>query len=409
MPAPRRDQTPALCQLAAPERPLTSMGPPDLGSGTSPAALPMAPPGLAAPLASPMATIGVPREIKRDEQRVALTPDGVRAGLGAGISDADYEAAGARLVSCEEAWAAHLVVKVKEPQPEEFGYLRPDLVLFTYLHLAAYPEVGRALLEAGTTALAYETVQLDDGSLPLLAPMSEIAGRIAAQVGAHLLEKPHGGRGILMGGCTGVRPARVVVLGAGTVGWNAARIAAAMDAEVFLLDRSPQRLRRLEADRRGRLVSLVSSRALLERLVPAADLLIGAVLLPGGRAPTLVDEPLVQRMRPGSVIVDVAIDQGGCIATSRETTHTSPTVGIHGVQHYAVGNMPGAVPFTSTEALVSVTLPYILVMAGRGLSEAVTDRPELLSGLNTVDGAVCHPGVAKALGLAPRHPMACLR
>lgn len=370
-----------------------------------------------------MASIGVPKEIKRDEQRVALTPDGARelvshgmevrveqgAGLGAGITDADYTEAGTRIVSREEAWAAHLVVKVKEPQPEEFGFLRRDLVLFTYLHLAAYTEVGQALLEAGTTALAYETVQLDDGSLPLLAPMSEIAGRLAAQVGAHLLEQPHGGRGILMGGCTGVRPARVVVLGAGTVGWNAARVAAAMDAEVFLLDRSPQKLRSLEADRRGRLVSLVSSKGLIERLIPGADLVIGAVLTPGGRAPTLVEEALVQQMRPRSVIVDVAIDQGGCIATSRETTHTNPTVQIHGVQHYAVGNMPGAVPFTSTEALVSVTLPYILVMAGRGLTEAVTDRPELLSGLNTVDGAVCHPGVAKALGVAPRHPMACLR
>jgi alanine dehydrogenase len=383
----------------------------------------MADTGLTAPFTSPMASIGVPKEIKRDEQRVALTPDGARelvshgmevrvqqgAGLGAGISDADYAEAGARIVGREEAWAAHLVVKVKEPQPEEFGFLRRDLVLFTYLHLAAYTEVGQALLEAGTTAVAYETVQLDDGSLPLLAPMSEIAGRIAAQVGAHLLEKPHGGRGILMGGCTGVRPARVVVLGAGSVGWNAARIAAAMDAEVFLLDRSPQKLRSLEADRRGRLVSLVSSKGLIERLVPGADLVIGAVLTPGGRAPTLVGESLVQQMRPGSVIVDVAIDQGGCIATSRETTHTNPTLEIHGVQHYAVGNMPGAVPFTSTEALVSVTLPYILVMAGRGLSEAVTDRPELLSGLNTVDGSVCHPGVAKALGVSPRHPMACLR
>ncbi len=379
--------------------------------------------GLAAPHASPMATIGVPTEIKPDEQRVAITPDGVRelvsqgmevrvqagAGAGAGLSDADYSAAGARLVDREEAWAAHLVVKVKEPQPEEFAFLRPDLVLFTYLHLAAYPEVGKALLAAGTTAVAYETVQLEDGSLPLLAPMSEIAGRLAAQVGAHLLEKPHGGRGILMGGCTGVRPARVVVLGAGIVGWNAARVAAAMDAEVFLLDRSPQKLRSLEADRRGRLVSLVSSSGLIERLVPGADLLIGAVLLPGGRAPRLVSAELVQRMKPGSVIVDVAIDQGGCIATSRETTHTDPVHCIHGVQHYAVGNMPGAVPFTSTEALMSVTLPYILVMAGRGLSEAVTDRPELLSGLNTVAGAVCHPGVAKALGLASRHPMACLR
>ncbi|MCX5951543.1 MAG: alanine dehydrogenase [Cyanobacteria bacterium] len=377
----------------------------------------------AAQLAAPMASIGVPAEIKQDEQRVALTPDGIRelvslgmevrvqegAGLGAGISDDDFAASGARLVSCEEAWGAHLVVKVKEPQPQEFAYLRPDLVLFTYLHLAAYPDVGRALLEAGTTAVAYETVQLEDGSLPLLAPMSEIAGRLAAQVGARLLEKPQGGRGLLIGGCTGVRPANVVVIGAGTVGWHAARIAAAMDAQVYLLDRSPQRLRELDADRRGRLVTLVSNDALIERLVPDADLLIGAVLLPGGRAPTLVSEELVQRMGAGSVIVDVAIDQGGCIATSRETTHTNPVVTIHGVQHYAVGNMPGAVPFTSTEALVSVTLPYIQVMAGRGLSEAVIDRPELLSGLNTVDGSVCHPGVAKALDVAPRHPMACLR
>ena len=373
--------------------------------------------------AAPIASIGVPTEIKRDEQRVALTPDGVSelvsnglevrvqtgAGTGAGISDESYAAVGARLVSCEEAWAAHLVVKVKEPQRQEFGFLRRDLVLFTYLHLAAYPDVGRALLEAGTTGVAYETVQLDNGNLPLLAPMSEIAGRLAAQVGAHLLEKPHGGRGVLIGGCTGVRPARVVVLGGGTVGWNAARLAAAMDAEVLLLDHSPQRLRTLESDRRGRMTGLVSSRTLIERLVPSADLLIGAVLTPGGRAPTLVDEDLVRRMKPGSVIVDVAIDQGGCIATSRETTHTDPVVTIHGVQHYAVGNMPGAVPFTSTEALMSVTLPYIVGIAGRGLLEAVTERPELLSGLNTVDGAVCHPGVAKALGVPTRHPMACLR
>ena len=371
---------------------------------------------------APIASIGVPREIKPDERRVALTPDAVRelvshglqvrieqgAGQGAGISDAAFEAAGATLVNCSDAWAAHLVVKVKEPQSEEFGYLRPDLVLFTYLHLAAYPAVGEALLQAGTTSIAYETVQLADGSLPLLAPMSEIAGRLAAQVGAHLLEQPHGGRGVLIGGCTGVRPARVVVLGAGSVGWNAARLAAAMDAEVFLLDLSPERLRRLESQRQGRLVSLVSSRGLLERLVPSADLLIGAVLLPGDRAPTLVEEELVSRMQPGSVIVDVAIDQGGCIATSRETTHTDPVVTIHGVQHYAVGNMPGAVPFTSTEALVSVTLPYVLAVAGRGLVEAVTERPELVSGLNTVGGAVCHPGVAKALGVPTRHPMACL-
>lgn len=374
-------------------------------------------------LSAPMASIGVPKEIKLDEQRVALTPDAVRelvsqglevrietgAGAGAGIGDDAFAAAGAQLVGRDEAWGAHLVVKVKEPQAEEFAYLRQDMVLFTYLHLAAYPNVGEALLDAGTAAIAYETVQLENGSLPLLAPMSEIAGRLAAQVGAHLLEKPHGGRGVLMGGCTGVQPARVVVLGAGTVGWNAARIAAAMDAEVLLLDRSPQRLRSLEADRRGRLMSVVSSRGLLERLIPTADLVIGAVLTPGGRAPTLVDEAMVKQMRPGSVIVDVAIDQGGCIATSRETTHRDPTVSIHDVQHYAVGNMPGAVPFTSTEALVSVTLPYILGIAGRGLEVAVTERPELLSGLNTVQGSVCHPGVAKALGVAPRHPMACLR
>ncbi len=370
-----------------------------------------------------MATIGVPTEIKVDEQRVALTPDAVKelvthglevriqygAGAGAGIDDDAFASAGAQMVDRDQAWGAHLVVKVKEPQPEEFRFLRQDMVLLTYLHLAAYPEVGEALLEAGTTGVAYETVQLENGSLPLLAPMSEIAGRLAAQVGARLLERPQGGRGVLIGGCTGVQPARVVVLGAGTVGWNAARLAAAMDAEVMLLDRSPERLRSLDAFRRGRLMSLVSSRGLLERLIPTADLLIGAVLTPGGRAPTLIDEAMVQGMKPGSAIVDVAIDQGGCISTSKETTHTNPTVTIHGIQHYAVGNMPGAVPFTSTEALVSVTLPYILGIAGRGLEEAVTERPELLSGLNTVQGSVCHPGVAKALDVPPRHPMACLR
>jgi alanine dehydrogenase len=370
----------------------------------------------------PIRSIGVPREIKRDERRVALTPDAVRelrhlgtrvlieagAGIGAGMSDQAFAAAGAELVGREQAWDADLVVKVKEPQAEEFPLLRPDLVLFTYLHLAAYPRVGEALLAAGTTAIAYETVQLDDGSLPLLAPMSEIAGRLAAQVGARLLESPQGGRGVLIGGCTGVAPARVVVIGAGSVGWTAARLAAALDAEVLLLDLSPERLRQLEPLRQGRLIPLVSSRSLLERVVPTADLLIGAVLLPGDRAPTLVDEALVQQMRPGSVIVDVAIDQGGCIATSRETSHTDPVRTIHGVQHYAVGNMPGAVPFTATEALVSVTLPYIQAIASRGLVDAITARPELTSGLNTIGGAVCHPAVAKVLGLEARHPMACL-
>ena len=371
---------------------------------------------------SSTASVGIPREIKRDERRVALTPDAARdltrhglqvwvergAGEEAGLADEDFAAAGALMVDAATAWSAQVVVKVKEPQPEEYGFLRQGLVLFTYLHLAGYPAVARALMEAKVTAVAYETVQLEDGSLPLLSPMSEIAGRLATQVGASLLEKPHGGPGILIGGCTGVQPARVVVLGAGTVGWSAARIAAAMDAEVFLLDRSPGRLRQLEAERRGRIVSLVSNQTTIERLVPTAHLLIGAVLTPGGRAPTLVDEHLVQRMTPGAVIVDVAIDQGGCVATSRETSHTDPVRTVHGVGHYAVGNMPGAVPRTATQALVSVTLPYIQAIAGRGVREAVTGKPELLGGLNTADGAICHPLVAQALGLEPRHPMACL-
>ncbi len=373
-------------------------------------------------LSAPISSIGIPKEIKSDELRVAITPDGVKelvtqglevrvqseAGKGVGISDNSFAEAGATIVDRDGAWSAHLVVKVKEPQEEEYKLLREDMVLLTYLHLAAYPKVGEALLKARTTSIGYETVQMEDGTLPLLAPMSEIAGRLAAQVGSHLLEKPHGGRGILIGGCTGVRPARVIVLGAGTVGWNAARLAAAMDAEVMLLDRSPERLRKLEAHRRGRLESIVSSRGLLERLIPSADLVIGAVLTPGDRAPTLVDKSMVTKMKPNSVIVDVSIDQGGCIATSIETTHTKPTINIEGIQHYAVSNMPGAVPFTSTEALVSVTLPYILCIAGRGLEGSLTERPEIVSGLNTIGGSICHPGVAKAIGAQPRHPMACL-
>ena len=369
------------------------------------------------------ASVGVPREVKQDERRVALTPDAAKeltghglqvwvergAGKEAGLADEDFAATGAVLVDTATAWSANMVVKVKEPQPEEYGFLREDLVLFTYLHLAGYPAVAQALTEAKVTAVAYETVQLEDGSLPLLAPMSEIAGRLATQVGARLLEKPHGGRGVLIGGCTGVQPARVVVLGAGAVGWSAARVAAGMDAEVVLLDRSSARLRQLEAERHGRTVSLISSGTTIERLVPTADLLIGAVLTPGGRAPTLVDEALVKRMNPGSVVVDVAIDQGGCIATSRETVHTDPVRIVHGVVHYAVGNMPGAVPRTATQALVSVTLPYIQAIADRGLKKAVTENPELLGGLNTAGGAICHPAVAKALGLEHRHPMACLR
>ncbi len=374
-------------------------------------------------LSAPIASIGIPKEIKSDELRVAITPDGVRelvtqglevrvqteAGKGVGIEDKAFANAGAKIVDRERAWGAHLVVKVKEPQPEEYSLLREDMVLFTYLHLAANLKVCEALLDAKTTSIGYETVQMQNGSLPLLAPMSEIAGRLAAQVGSHFLERPNGGRGILLGGCTGVQPARVVVIGAGTVGWNAAKLAAAMDAEVMLLDRSPERLRKLDSSHRGRLTSIVSSRGLLERLIPTADLVIGAVLTPGGRAPTLIDENMVMQMRSKSVIVDVSIDQGGCIATSVETTLKDPTVNIHEVQHYAVSNMPGSVPFTSTEALSSVTLPYILGIAGRGLESAVTDKPEIVSGLNTIGGSICHPSVAKSLGLHPRHPMACLQ
>ncbi len=377
---------------------------------------------LSSVLSAPISSIGIPKEIKSDELRVAITPDGVRelvsqglevrvqteAGKGVGIEDKVFSDAGAKIVSREGAWAAHLIVKVKAPQPEEYKLLREDMVLFTYLHLAANLSVCEALLSARTTSIGYETVQMPNGSLPLLAPMSEIAGRLAAQVGAHFLERPNGGRGVLLGGCTGVQPARVVVLGAGTVGWNAAQLATAMGAEVLLLDRSPERLRKLDSSNRGRLSSIVSSRGLLERLMPTADLIIGAVLTPGGRAPTLIDENMVKQMKSRSVIVDVAIDQGGCISTSVETTLKKPTVNIHNVQHYAVSNMPGAVPFTSTEALSSVTLPYILGIAGRGLEAAVTDKPEIVSGLNTIGGSICHPSVAKALGLNSRHPMACL-
>ncbi len=373
-------------------------------------------------LSAPISSIGIPKEIKSDELRVAITPDGVKelvsqglevrieteAGKGVGIEDSAFSIAGAKIVNRKEAWGAHLIVKVKEPQPEEYELLREDMVLFTYLHLAANSEVCEALLSAKATSIGYETVQIPNGSLPLLAPMSEIAGRLAAQVGSHFLERPHGGRGILLGGCTGVQPARVVVLGAGTVGWNAAKLAAAMGAEVMLLDRSPERLRKLESSHKGRLTSIVSSRGLLERLIPTADLVIGAVLNPGGRAPTLIDEAMVKQMKSKSVIVDVAIDQGGCISTSVETTLKEPTVNIHDIQHYAVSNMPGAVPFTSTEALSSVTLPYIIAIAGRGLEAAITDKPEIISGLNTIGGSICHPSVAKSLGRHPRHPMACL-
>ena len=356
-------------------------------------------------------TIGVPRETKTSESRVALTPDGVRelvrhevavrietgAGLGSSITDDAYRGAGAEIVpTAADAWAQATVVKVKEPQPDELRYLRPDLTLFTYLHLAAYPEVAEALLAARTTAIAYETVQVAGGALPLLAPMSEIAGRLAPQLGARFLERPQGGRGILLAGAPGVRPGRVVVIGAGNVGWSAARIAAGMGAEVQLLDRDLERLRLVDRTDQGRIETVASNVGAVERAVAEADLLIGAVLVAGGRAPVVVTEDMVRTMAPGSVIVDVAVDQGGCVATTTETTHLDPVRELHGVLHYGVGNMPGAVPHTSTYALTNATLPYVRAVA-TGAVAAAAD-PALALGFCCVDGNITNPVVAAALG-----------
>jgi alanine dehydrogenase len=356
--------------------------------------------------------VGVPRETKSGEHRVAITPDGVAelahhgvsvlveagAGEGAAIPDEEYRAAGATTGSADEVWSrAAMVLKVKEPQPEEFAHLRPGLVLFTYLHLAAYPEVAAALVNHGVTGVAYETVQAADGSLPLLAPMSEVAGRMATQVGAHFLEREHGGRGVLLGGVPGVRPARVVVLGAGNVGWNSAWIAQGMEAEVLLLDRNTDRLRWVDQIHQGRIVTLASNRGAVARAVADADLVIGAVLVPAGRAPVVVTEDMVRTMKLGAVIVDVAVDQGGCIETTHETSHDAPVYERHGVIHYAVGNMPAAVPFTSTYALTNATLPHAVTLATRGPAGAAGD-PMLRSGINTAGGGVVHPTVATALG-----------
>jgi alanine dehydrogenase len=359
-------------------------------------------------------TVGVPKEIKTAEHRVALTPDGVRelersgvpvfveagAGVDSAIPDADYAAAGATIVpTAADAWSQQLVVKVKEPQASEFVHLRPDLTLFTYLHLAAYPDVAKALLASGTTGIAYETVQAADGSLPLLAPMSEVAGRIATQVGAHYLERHNGGRGVLLGGAPGVRPARVVVLGAGNVGWNAAWIAAGMEAEVWLLDKNLDRLRFVDQIHRGRITTMASNHGAVERSVADADLLIGAVLVAGGRAPVVVTDDMVRGMKAGAVIVDVAVDQGGCVETTHETTHNDPVYEEHGVIHYAVGNMPGAVPSTSTYALTNATLPYVHEVAVHGAADACASDPALRHGCNTIAGHITNGPVAEFLGV----------
>ena len=359
--------------------------------------------------------VGVPRERKDGEHRVAITPDGVHelvahdvtvvvesgAGAGSSIGDDDFRSAGAEIVAQADAvWArAELVLKVKEPQPEELASLRPGLVLFTYLHLAAYPEVAQVLLEHRVTGIAYETVQLPAGALPLLAPMSEVAGRMAPQVGSHFLEREHGGRGVLLGGAPGVRPARVVVIGAGNVGWNAAWIAQGMEAEVLLFDRNLDRLRWVDQIHRGRIMTLASNRLAVERAIAEADLVIGAVLVPGGRAPVVVTTAMIHSMRAGSVVVDCAIDQGGCVEGIHETSHADPVYEVASVLHYAVGNIPAAVPHTSTYALTNATLPYAVALATQGVRNATTTEPELAHGVNTVAGTVVNEAVADALGV----------
>ena len=358
--------------------------------------------------------VGIPKEVKNHEYRVAATPEGVRelvhaghrvvvestAGEGSAIADEQYAAAGAEILADADAVfdAAELIVKVKEPQPEEFERFRGDHVLFTYLHLAADEALTRFLIERSVRAVAYETVQLD-GRLPLLAPMSEIAGQMAPQEGAKYLERPQGGRGVLMGGASGVMPARVVVLGGGMAGWNAAQIAAGMEAEVVVLDKDVDRLREIDRIWHGRIQTVTSSGLAIERLVLDADLVIGAVLVPGARAPHLITEEHVREMRTGSVLVDISIDQGGAFETSHVTTHDAPTFVVDGVVHYAVGNMPGAVPRTSTYALTNVTLPYVLEIASKGIDDAVRDDPALALGVNTWDGRVTNAGVAEAHGL----------
>ncbi len=358
--------------------------------------------------------IGVVKEIKPDEYRVALTPAGARelgqhghevvveagAGVGSAFPDAEYEAVGARLTSVDEVWATvDMILKVKEPLPEEYGRLRDGLILFTYLHLAADERLTQALVDSGAACVAYETVETDDGRLPLLAPMSEVAGRLSAQAGAHFLEKPRGGRGLLLGGVAGVPPARVVVLGGGMVGYNAAVIALGLGAQVRILDKSIDRLRYLEEILSGRVELVYSSSLEVERSVLDADLVIGAVLIPGARAPKLVTEEMIAAMKENAVVVDVSIDQGGCFATSRPTTHSDPVYRVGSVTHYCVSNMPGAVPVTSTFALTNVTLPYVEAIADQGLREAIAHDPALARGVNVLDGKLTYEAVAEAHGL----------
>ncbi len=358
--------------------------------------------------------IGVPKEIKDNEYRVAMTPGGARqlveaghqvwvetgAGEGSGFPDAQYEASGAKIVPMNaDAWSAQMVVKVKEPQPSEYKFMRPNLVLFTYLHLAAEERLTREMMEHGLTGIAYETVELPNGHLPLLTPMSEVAGRMAIQVGAHYLEKMNGGRGKLLGGVPGVVPADVVIIGAGVVGTNAAQMALGMGAHVVIIDINLDRLRYLNEVMSGRLTTLSSNPLNIAEAVRRADLLVGGVLIKGAKAPKLVTREMISTMNPGSVVVDVAVDQGGCIETTHPTTHSNPTFLVDGVVHYCVANMPGAVPRTSTYALSNATLPYTVKLANMGAEAAIQADPALTKGVNTYKGKITYPAVAEAFDL----------
>ncbi len=362
--------------------------------------------------------IGLPKEIKDNEFRVGMTPAAVKmlvnkghqvfvetgAGQGSFFSDAQYRAAGAQIVpNANDAWAAEMIVKVKEPIDLEYPYLRQDMILFTYLHLASNEVLTRKLLDSGTTAVAYETVQDKAGHLPLLMPMSEVAGRMATQVGADILQKHRGGRGILMGGVPGVAPADVAILGGGTVGASAARIAVGMGAHVTVLDISHERLVYFDDLYKGGIQTRRSNVHNIEEAIFEADLVIGAVLIPGGKAPWMITREMLPKMRRGAVIVDVAVDQGGCVETSKPTTHSDPTYEIDGIVHYCVANMPGAVPRTSTFALVNQTTDYIVMLAERGI-DAIWGNPALQAGLNAFRGQVTHPAVAKAFDLAHIQP-----
>jgi alanine dehydrogenase len=358
--------------------------------------------------------IGVPKEIKNNENRVAITPAGVMsfvqaghtvlvekdAGIGSGFTNEDYASAGAQIIDqAQDVWAkADMIMKVKEPLPSEYNYFRPGLILFTYLHLAAEPELARALKEKGVIAIAYETVQVGR-TLPLLTPMSEVAGRMAAQIGAQFLEKPKGGKGILLGGVPGVSRGKVTIIGGGTVGTNAAKVAVGLGADVTIIDLSADRLRELDDIFGHQITTLMSNPMNIAQAVAESDLVIGAVLIPGAKAPKLVTEEMVKAMKPGSVIVDVAIDQGGIVETSDHvTTHDNPTYVKHGVVHYAVANMPGAVPRTSTLALTNVTIPYALQIANKGVHQAIADNPALKLGVNVANGEITYEAVARDLG-----------